>query len=71
MTSPPALEWLHAEFEQNLRRHKQQSRSRSPGQHWHGPSFIRPIIQLRTVMDGGVPMHVCQADYDDPVRWWL
>ena len=38
---------------------------------WNGPSAVRPIIQLRTLLDGGTAMTVAQADYADPDRWWL
>jgi len=36
-----------------------------------GPSVIRPMIQLISLMDAGAPMRVRQADYNDPGRWWL
>ena len=34
-------------------------------------SYIRPMIQLRSVMDGGTAMRVRAHDYDDPQRWWI
>ena len=46
-------------------------RARSLDEHWHGPSVVRPMIQLRSLLDGGKAMTVTQADYHDPDRWWL
>ena len=71
MTAPPALDWLHAEFEQNLECRRWKSRNRCFDEHWHGPSAIRPMIQLRSLLDSGKAMHVTQTDYLDPDRWWL
>jgi hypothetical protein len=36
-----------------------------------GPAVIKPMIQLRSIMDAGTPMRVTLADYADPERWWL
>jgi hypothetical protein len=36
-----------------------------------GPAVIKPMIQLRWIMDAGTPMTVTAADYADPERWWL
>ena len=36
-----------------------------------GPAVIKPMIQLRSIMDPGTPMTVTAADYADPERWWL
>jgi hypothetical protein len=36
-----------------------------------GPAVIKPMIQLRSIMDAGTPMTVTAADYADPERWWL
>ncbi len=36
-----------------------------------GPAVIRPMIQLRSIMDAGTPMTVTASDYADPERWWL
>ena len=54
-----------------LRRYQRHARARSLDEHWHGPSAVRPMIQLRSLLDGGKAMTIAQADYDDPDRWWL
>jgi hypothetical protein len=71
MTTTHAIEWLNADFEEAHRRYKRWSRSRTLDEDWNGPSAVRPIIQLRTLLDGGTSMTVAQADYADPDRWWL
>ena len=71
MTSPAALQWLGEEFEPALRRYQRHVRARSIDEHWHGPSVVRPMIQLRSLLDGGKAMTVTRADYHDPYRWWL
>ena len=49
MTSPAALQWLCEEFEPALRRYQRQARARSLDENWHGPSVVRPMIQLRSL----------------------
>lgn len=71
MTSPTAPQWLFEEFEPALRRYQRHVRARSIDEHWHGPSVVRPMIQLRSLLDGGKAMTITQADYRDPDRWWL
>jgi hypothetical protein len=71
MTSTPAIEWLHADFEQGLRRYERKRRRGALDREWRGPSAIRPMIQLRPSLDRCPPMRVTQADYHDPERWWL
>ncbi len=63
MTAAPAIEWLEDEFTG-----KQETCDflTAPG-----PAVIKPMIQLRSVMDGGKAMTINQADYADPERWWL
>ena len=46
-------------------------RARSLDERWHGPAVVRPMIQLRSLLDGGTAMTITQADYHDPDRWWL
>ena len=64
MTSTPALDWLDAEFAGHSL-----IDVRDTGE--PGPAVIKPMIQLRSVMDGGTPMTVTSSDYADPERWWL
>jgi hypothetical protein len=71
MTSPAALQWLCEEFEPALRRYQRQVRARSLDENWHGPSVVRPMIQLRSLHDCGKAMTISQADYHDPDRRWL
>lgn len=72
MTSTPALEWLHGEFEQVIKRRHWKSPDRHDDPHWHGgPSVIRPMIEFRPITDVGEPMKVTYADYANPDRWWL
>jgi hypothetical protein len=72
MTANPALDWLHADFEQGLQRYEQKLRRGALDRQWRGPSAIRPMIQLRPSVDHRCqPMRVTQADYHDPERWWL
>jgi len=71
MTSPAALKWLCEDFEPALRRYQRRARARFLDENWHGPAIVRPMIQLRSLHDGGKAMHVTQADYHDPERWWL
>ena len=72
MTSTPALEWLEADFENTMKRFRRDFGGTAPSNpKWHGPSYLRPMIQLRSIMDGGMPMHVVPSDYGDPERWWL
>ena len=71
MTSPTALQWLCEEFVPALHRYQRQAHARSLDKHWHGPSVVRPMIQLRSLLDGGKAMTITQADYHDPDRCWL
>jgi hypothetical protein len=71
MTTTPALQWLDAEFSKITKRFARDFRAGPSSKSWHGPSYIRPMIQLRSVMDGGTAMRVCADDYGDPDRWWL
>jgi hypothetical protein len=60
MNTIPAFEWLDATFAARRRKafdHAFRNRG--------------PMIALKSDMDAGPPMHVCPADYDDPLRWWL
>ena len=59
MTTASAVEWLDATFD--TRRRKAVDRD------WR----IGPIFSLKSIMDSGQKMHICAADYDDPLRWWL
>jgi hypothetical protein len=70
-TANPAIEWLNADFDEAQRCYKRWSRARTLDESWTGPSAIRPIIQLRTLLDGGKSMTVTQVDYKDPERRWL
>ena len=71
MTPPAALQWLGEEFEPALRRSQRHARARSLDERWHGPAVVRPMIQLRSLLDGGKAMTITQADYHDPDRCWL
>ena len=59
MNTAPALTWLDATFD--TRRRKGVDRD----------FRIGPMFTLKSGMDPGQTMHVCAADYDDPLRWWL
>jgi hypothetical protein len=65
MTSPPVLDWLEDQFT-GLWTTWGFLDKRTPG-----TSVIKPMIQLRSIMDAGQPMTVTSADYADPERWWL
>jgi hypothetical protein len=71
MTTNPALDWLHAEFEHAIAQQSWKSPDRFFDPNWHGPAAIRPMIQLRPLLAGGAPMKVTSADYADPERRWL
>ena len=71
MTSTPAIEWLHADFEQGLQRYQRKLRHGALDREWHGPLAVRPMIQLRSELDRCTSMRVTPADYRDPDRWWL
>ena len=71
MTTDPALGWLDAQFEHVVQRHAGDFRYASGHRKWHGPSDVRPMIELLSVMDAGPSMRVIPADYDDPGRWPL
>jgi hypothetical protein len=66
----PAITCLEAEFEQIISRHgKALGAGFTPsGRWWHGPSSIRPMIELLSVMDAGQPMRIISTDYADPER---
>ena len=70
MTRTPALQWLDAELAKITKQFAGDFRAGPSSTTWHGPSYIRPIIQLRSSFDCQ-PMHVTHADYADPQRWWL
>jgi hypothetical protein len=65
MTSTPALEWLEDQFT-DLSTTWGFPDTKTPG-----TAVIKPMIQLRSVMDAGKPMTVTSADYAGPQRWWL
>jgi hypothetical protein len=69
----PAVTCLQAEFEQIISHHGNAlGAGYAPGgRWWHGPSEIRPMIELLSVMDAGQPMRVTRSDYADPERRWL
>jgi hypothetical protein len=70
MTSTPT-EWLQADFEKTIKRFRRDFGGTAPSNpKWRGPSYLRPMIQLRSVLDC-IPMRVRADDYDDPGRWWL
>ena len=71
MTTTPAIEWLDVGFSDAINRHGRDVWAAPSSTRWHGPSYIRPMIQLRSVMDGSKAMHIQSDDYDDPERWWL
>jgi hypothetical protein len=71
MTASPAPDWLDARFEQVAQRHAGDFRYAPGHRKWHGPSHVRPMIELLSVMDAGTSMRVIPADYDDPDRWPL
>jgi hypothetical protein len=64
MTSTPTLERRHDHLTGQCVIHV--AGTKAPG-----PAVIKPMIQLRSVMDPGQPMTVTSADYADPERWWL
>ena len=67
-----AIEWLDTEFAQALKRYGRDFRAGPSNRKWHGPSYIRPMIQLRSVLAFDCPpMRIRADDYDDPERWWL
>jgi len=69
----PAVTCLQAEFEQIISRHGKALRTglAPGGRWWRGPSEIRPMIELLSVMHAGQAMRVSRCDYADPERWWL
>jgi hypothetical protein len=71
MNGQPALDWLHADFEEGLQRYQRKLRHGALDNEWHGPLAIRPMIQLRSQLDRSAPMRVTPSDYHDPARWWL
>jgi hypothetical protein len=71
MTTSPAIEWLDAQFEQIAHRRAGDFRHAPGHRKWHGPSDVRPMIELLSVMDAGPSMRVIPRDYDDPGRWLL
>jgi hypothetical protein len=71
MTSPAALDWLRADFEQGLQRYQRKLRRGALDREWRGPLAVRPMIQIRSPLDRCAPMRVTEADYHDPDRWWL
>jgi hypothetical protein len=66
MTANPAIEWLDARFEHIAQRHAGDFRHAPGHRKWRGPSDVRPIIELLSVMDAGPSMRVIPPDYDDP-----
>ena len=71
MTTNPAAEWLDAQFEHVVHRHAGDFRFAPGHRNWRGPSDVRPMIELLSVMDAGPSMRVIPGDYDDPGRWPL
>jgi hypothetical protein len=72
MTTSPATEWLEADFDKTMKRFRRDFGGTAPSSpKWRGPSFLRPMIQFRSLLDGGKSMRVSPADYADPERWWL
>ena len=71
MTSTPATEWLHEQFEQVLQRHAGDFRYAPGHRKWRGPEAIRPMIELLPEADAATSMRVTTGDYGDPDRWWL
>jgi hypothetical protein len=72
MTTSPAAQWLEADFDKTMRRFRRDFGGIAPASpKWHGPSYLRPMIQLRSLLDGGKSMRVSSSDYADPDRWWL
>jgi hypothetical protein len=71
MTSTPAIEWLEGQFEQAVKHRADHRGARQPAREWHGPSAIRPMIELLSVMETGEQMMIRPADYRDLDRWWL
>jgi hypothetical protein len=71
MTSAPATDWLEDEFERTAQPRRHDFHDPLSGQPRHGPTVVRYMIQLISVLDTGEPMHVTQADYADPDRRWL
>ena len=70
MNPAPAIDWLNTDFEDGLQRY-QRKLAEGTGPHWCGPVVIRPMIQLRSLLERCDPMRVSYADYYDPARWWL
>jgi hypothetical protein len=66
MTANPAIEWLDVRFEQIAQRHAGDFRHAPGHRKWRGPSDVRPMIELLSVMDAGRSMRVIPPDYDDP-----
>ena len=62
MTSTPAIEWIEDDFTGKWETCEFLT---TPG-----PAVIKPMIQLRSVMEPGEAMTISQADYHDPDRWW-
>ena len=72
MTTGLAAEWLEADFEKTMKRFRRDFGGTAPSNpKWHGPSYLRPMIQLRSLLDAGKAMRASSADYADPERWWL
>ena len=71
MNGQPAIDWLTADFEEGLQRYQRKLRRGRLDQEWSGPVAVRPMIQLRSLLDRCAPMRVTYADYYDPERWWL
>jgi hypothetical protein len=71
-TTTAAVDWLDARFEEITRRYAGDFRyAAGHRKKWHGPEHVRPMIELRSVMDAGASMRVIPSDYDDPGRWPL
>jgi hypothetical protein len=66
MTANPAIDWLDAQFEQITERHAGDFRHAPGHRKWRGPSHIRPMIELLSVMDAGKSMRIIPPDYDAP-----
>lgn len=68
MNASPAIKWLNTDFEEGLQRYLRKLCPVPHNQEWRGPLAVRPMIQLRSLLDRCASMRVTQADYHDPQR---
>lgn len=66
-----AAEWLLAEFDTADPADLSADRYDYDTDHYWRPVYVQPMFTLKSATDPGTKMQVNQADYNDPMRWWL